>query len=156
MSKAWKWVLGIVIGFVVVVMLVGGGFLVYARFNEPEDAREVRFEFGMRRGELWHDAPLRLPMRAYSRIYRNYLPGGIFFGGLICLGTVGLLVGGAFALAYSLGRRRRDETPADSVVTPTDAKPEPVQDRKTCPNCQQEVQADWAHCANCGNSLAPS
>lgn len=124
MSKGMKWFIGIVIGLVVVAILVGGGLLAYSRVNDSGFSPEVRFEYGMRRGELWHDAPMRLPARLFPRFYTGFFPGGLLFGGMVCLGVVGLLIAGVFALAYNLGKRKQAELSAKPAVSPpADAPP---------------------------------
>ena len=42
MKKVWKWIIGIVIGLVVLAVLVGFGFLVFGRYHA------VRIENGTR------------------------------------------------------------------------------------------------------------
>lgn len=62
---------------------------------------------------------------------------GMLFLTLIPLGFIGMLVLGVVLLVKALSPGGRLSTPA-----------------RTCPNCNRAVQADWQHCAYCGQTLS--
>jgi len=167
MNKTWKWVLGIVVGLVVVAALVGAGFWVVNRSNAfiwMRDARQAqRGDFNWRqpgqelpqlRGQ-GQKSPRdfgnnRMPMYSYNMM--GFHP----FGGLLLIGR---LVGGAFKLAL-LGlviflavvlaqRRQQPRPPAPAAAIP---EAEPAA-KLACPHCARTIQEDFRHCPYCGASL---
>jgi hypothetical protein len=136
MKKIWKWIIGIVLGLIVLAVLVGAAFMVRSNFHADAVNREVRggggwggcgpgmMPFG---GPGWH-------MRGYGMMGGVISPLGGFLGGLISLGLLALVVLGIIWLVRSLRK------PLPVVVS-------------TCGKCGNPVQPDWNNCPNCGNKL---
>ena len=137
MKKIWKWVIGIVLGLVVLALLVGVGFAFHAgagRFSERAwngFGRDGR-GFGM------------MP---YGGMHRGFgmMPFGGFFGGLIFLGVVALIVLGILWLVRSLRKPATPVAPAATVI--------PVAPAATCRNCGNPVESGWRNCPHCGKKL---
>jgi hypothetical protein len=173
MRKVLKWILGILIGLVVIAVVVGAGFMVARRIGTVNWMRQSRLAQG---GDVNRFAPGQaLPRQRTPRqttpgqnLPRNfgqnempmYYYGGMGyhpFGGLM---VIGRLVGGVFKLAI-LGlviflavtlalRQKQVKQPA--ALPATEATQAGM---LACPHCAHEVQADWKHCPYCGNSLEP-
>jgi hypothetical protein len=141
MSKTWKWVLGILAVLVIVVVLVGLGFL--WRYNT-----QARFAMAGLPGHDWDGRGIqRMPMGGFHQpgmmgrggYYSPYSMGflfiGAFFRFLIPLGLVALVAWGA----YAWGKRSHTGTAATAVV-----------ETHPCVKCGEPVQEGWKHCPNCG------
>ncbi len=146
MKKFWKWVIGIVIGLVVVAALIGAAFLVRAHFVVNQVARLEAHGLHIQRpgmmlfGRGWG---MRGPgMMAYG--WR--MPFGGLFGGLFSLGLLALVVVGIIWLVRSLRK------PTHVVETPVVA-PSAASTTHACPKCGRTVQNDWNNCPYCGKKL---
>jgi uncharacterized membrane protein len=176
MKKVLKWILGILIGLVVIAVVLGAGYLVVRRFGGVSWRIESRLA---QRGNVDRSAPSQaLPrqrtpgqMMPWQNTPRNFGPnqmpmyynGGIGyrpFGGLMLIGS---LVGGVFKLALlglviflavtlALWQKQFKQPAAASAMPAATA----VQAALNCPHCAREIQADWKHCPYCGNSLEPT
>ncbi len=165
MKKVFKWIIGILIGLVVIAVVLGAGFMVARRFGGVSWTRESRLA---QRGDFDQNTPWQnMPRQNMQRNFgRNDMPmyyyGGMGyrpFGGFTLIGR---LVGGVFRLAI-LGlviflavtlalRPRQTRLPAAASTAPP--APEATQAAVlTCPHCAREIRADWKHCPYCGNSL---
>jgi heme A synthase len=170
MKKVFKWIIGILIGLVVIAVVLGAGFMVARRFAGINWMRENRLA---QRGDFDQGTPQQniprqnMPGQNMQRNFgRNGMPmyyyGGMGFrpfGGLM---LVGRLVGGVFklvilglviflAVTLALRPRQAKQTAATSTAG---AAPEATQAvMLNCPHCAREIQADWKHCPYCGNSL---
>jgi len=164
MKKVWKWVIGIVVVLVVVAALVGGAFLMRNHFanvvslkvNRPgvqvpgngwEQRGGPQGFPGMRPfgNDGWggHGMYMRSPgMMGFGR----RMPFGGFFGGLICLGFLALVVLGVIWLA----NRLRKPMVAAAPVAPVAVEVTPLAATHSCPKCGELVQEEWKHCPNCG------
>jgi hypothetical protein len=144
MKKVWKWILGIVIGLIVLVVLVSAAFFMRRGFHA------VRFEDEHLR--TWsQEAPGMMPYGGFGYQMRgpgmmNYGGMGVlggFLGGLISLGFLALLVLGIIWLVRNLHTPK----PVDvSTVTPAIAM-------NPCKKCGKPVQADWSNCPYCGKKV---
>jgi hypothetical protein len=166
MKKVWKWILGILVGLVVIAVVLGAGYLVARRVAPAMWMRENRL---LQRSETLPALPRQkapgqnMPEQNWSRNFgRNDMPMQYYgrmglrpFGGLLFFGR---LVGGVFKLAIlglviflavTLALRQKP------VKQPVAASPAQAA-MLSCPNCGHAVQADWKHCPNCGNSLEPA
>jgi sec-independent protein translocase protein TatA len=84
---------------------------------------------------------------------------------LLLLGVVLLLFGGRKLpeLAASLGRSMKEFKKAttegesaaggDAEVARTPAPTTPAAQARACPTCRAALEAEWAHCPNCGASV---
>lgn len=138
MKRVWKWVIGIVLGLLVLAVLVGVAFLVRGNFHALSAETIVKPGWHSRgpmmgpfTGPGFH---MRTPVMMGGR--RMGLFSGIFKG-LFSLGLLALVVMGIIWLARSL---RRSKTP---VVMPVAAM-------RACTKCGQSLQEDWKICPYCG------
>jgi hypothetical protein len=177
MKKVWKWVIGVVVVLVVIAALVGGAFLMRSHFvNAVALARtgiqvpgNGKLPFnqvhpGIRgRGMMpfgnddWGGGRI---MRGPGMMgFGRRMPFGGFFGGLLCLGFLALVVLGVIWLV------RRLRKPAPVVVAPVApaavvspvaapvaevAPVAPLAVVHPCGKCGEPVQDGWKHCPNCG------
>jgi hypothetical protein len=155
MKKIWKWVLGILVGLLVVALIGSVVYLAVSRggggpwmmgersfrsWGGGDDLR--RFTMPMHPGG-WFNT------RGFAGFFLlRMLFGGLFWVGLITLSVIGVV---------SLLRRRKGAQPQSSLPGAPAAQmpapePSPAQPR-TCANCAHTVQDDWSHCPYCGNTL---
>ena len=162
MKTTIKWILGIVIGLVVVAVVVIVGYLVINQWGGVGWMTEARAFRQWDGGRVmpWGGMPRDgIPMHPYRGIpglqYGGFFPLRTIAGGLICLGFLGLLVLGIVALVRGLSSKPQPAVTTVTAGSPIPSStPAPTQATgKTCPNCGRQVQADWSHCAYCGNAL---
>ena len=145
MSRAAKWIIGTLLGLVVLAAIVLGGFWLFSWLGRGFGM------FGPRGMMPFYGGP-EMPFRGMHP-YRGFFPFGglrilgLVAGGLICLGFLALIVVGVIALAGGIGRRS-GPTEAPASITPP-----PAAAVRTCPNCGRPVQEDWSHCPYCGEDL---
>jgi len=143
MKNIWKWIIGIVLGLVILALLVGAGFAfrtgslgcgARARSGFDQDGRS----FGMMPYDGMHRG---FGMMHYGGMHRGFgmMPFGGLFGGLISLGVLALIVLGILWLVRSL---RKPAVPAAPVV--------PAVPAATCRNCGNPVESGWRNCPHCG------
>jgi hypothetical protein len=145
MKKVWKWIIGIVIGLVVLAVLVGVVFMLRGGFHAG------RIEARSERGWSVH-APGMMPyggfgwhMRGPGMMYNNgIIPFGGLFGGLITLGFMALIVLGIIWLVRILRTPKRVDDTAAAM---------PATLMTTCKNCGKPIQADWRNCPYCGKKV---
>jgi hypothetical protein len=151
MSKTMKWIVGIVIGLVVVAAIVSAGFLVAGQWAGPGWNAEARAEKPWDGGRAMPRQ--EMPMRPYrGEFYRgnggySFSPLRMIVGGVFCLGFLALMVLGIIALGRVALRPSKPAAPAIPAAAPT---PPPS---LACPSCERPVQSDWRHCPYCGNDL---
>ena len=168
MSRTLKWVLGIVIGVIVVVGLVAVGYFAFTHWSGVSRMVESRavHPFFDDRNMPYRDMPMRPFNRQFGempgmRIVR-FSPLGWIFGGLVKLGLLALIVVGSIVLIRSLWRSRPAAVqPVQSTpVAAQPVQPAPVETQTaevvspTCPNCGFAVQEGWKHCPNCAHDLS--
>jgi hypothetical protein len=137
MNKVLKWILYVLLGLILLAVI--GGFLAMIFGG---------FGYGMMRPGIRMMEPGIRIMGPYS--YHN--PIGWFFGGLLCLGLILLVIVGIVALvSYLVNRDRPTQVTADAQATTVpvvEAAPE-----RACANCGRPAQPDWKTCPYCGNPL---
>lgn len=149
MSTVAKWIVGIVIGLLVLAALAVFGLLIFLRFSGASGLvgfHAVRpFE-----GRVYPMQPFnRLPTQRFGGV----LPFGFFLGRLIFPVFLILIVIGGIILLFGLLRSRRPATASITNTAPiTSAAPGQTLSR-ACPNCERMVQDDWTHCPYCGTEL---
>lgn len=155
MKTAIKWILGILIGLVLLVVVVTVGYVVFSRWNAVSIMMRPRvfLPFEGQRG---------MPIQPFGGMphqrFGGFFPLQLIGGGLFCLGFLALIVLGMVALVRVL------KQPSQAAVMPAPAvapvqMPEPVQTpaaTRSCSNCGRSVQEDWSHCPYCGNTLSAS
>ena len=144
MKKVWKWILGIVIGLVVLVVLVGAAFLMRGGFHAGRIENEHLRTWSQQAPGMMPNSGFGYQMGGPGRM--NYGGMGVFggfLGGLIALGFLTLIVLGIVWLARNL----RTLKPVDM---PTVA---PAVVMTTCKKCGKPIQADWNNCPYCGKKV---
>ena len=144
MKTSTKWILGILIGLVVVAVLVALGFFAFGSWDRPGMIIGPRaFRYWEDRGEVpFPRMPMR-PERMMPMVWFGVSPWRMFAGSLLWLGLFVLIVLGVITLAHGLRR------PAQAVVAPVQS----ISPARACPNCDRPLQPDWVHCPYCGHDL---
>ena len=155
MSKTWKWIIGIVIGLLVLAVIIAIPFGMHqlaGNYSQQYPARgfESGFDrdFGpgmMGRGAdnyYWHHSMMYLNRGFVGPMTFGF---GYFIFGilrlLIPLAVVGLAIYGAVALF----KRKPPQAVAAEAV--------PAVPTQTCASCGKPAQDDWKNCPYCGNTL---
>jgi hypothetical protein len=154
MSKTWKWIIGILIGLVVLCVIAGLALMVFGsiRGGTLVGSHMPRYWDGGRlnpRNEVpWDNMPMRPNLWM-----RGFLPFGGLLRGLFCLGFLALLGLGVAALVAAFTKSRK---PAAAIASPAAPVAEQTQTpipARSCPNCHNVVDNDWNHCPFCGTAL---
>jgi hypothetical protein len=153
MKKVWKWIIGIVLGLIVLAVLVGMGFMAHANF------RSYRFSDDGGQGFSQRGGPGMMPYGGFDHFRgpagmgpgmmgRGFNPLGGLIGGLFSLAFLALAVMGVIWLVNRL------RTPKPVTVTPV-AMPvqTPALITDPCKRCSYPLQADWKVCPNCGRKV---
>jgi len=162
MNKTWKWVLGIVLVLIVIAAIVCtlvfmGGFMrrdVFAQgMFQPGGWGDFYQHDRMMSGAYGYSAPGTMMGGGYGFDGRIPLMRGHgffpFFGGLIPLVLLGLLVYGAYRLGRNKSTAQVSTVTTTSEVVAESPAPEAM-DGNTCHKCGGIVQADWRNCPYCG------
>jgi hypothetical protein len=154
MKTALKWILGILIGLVLVAAVAAAGYFIFARWSIAGAVMRPRVfvPFEGRR-----NLPLEpFQMMPYQR-YGGFFPLRLIGSALFCLGFLAVIVLAVVALVRVLRQPRM--AAAAPVSTPVAApipmpeKPQAPAATRNCSNCGKPVQDDWSHCPYCGNTL---
>jgi hypothetical protein len=142
MKKVWKWIIGIVLGLVVIAILLGVGFTLRSNFHgyrlEALNQRNFseRGPWMMPYGGFGH-------MRGPGMMGFRMMPFGGFIGGLLCLGFLTLVVFGIIWLVRNL----RKPVPVEAAVVA------PVAEVNLCKKCGKPLQDEWQNCPYCGKKV---
>lgn len=159
MKTSVKWILGILIGLLIIGLVAVTGYYLLSQMTFAS------FHLGSRYDNPWDNYPgnrLPMPHEWGMRTFRTgwVIPFGFLASCLLCLGVITLIVVGVIALVRSQSRPKTTATqaPPASVITPgTIATPAPASEAEpvqACPSCQRPTQPDWAHCPYCGARLS--
>ena len=149
MKKVWIWIIGIVLGLVIIAVLVGVGLMVFGNFHGYRAGIQVAPRFSER-------GPGMMPYDGYGYQMRGpgmmgygfgRMPFAGFFGGLLCLGFLALVVLGIIWLVRRQGTPKPVDVPA---VTPAVM---PAATVNPCKNCGRPIQNDWKVCPYCGQKV---
>jgi ABC-type amino acid transport system permease subunit len=168
MRPVWKWIIGIVVGLVVLAVIVGGVWVLTSRFtamprivqniprvfpnpNNPNNPTSPKGPYYGQRG----NGPYMMPFggRGYPGMPLMGRRGGFGLFG-IAGGLIGFLffIGLVFALVLGiiwLVRRRPAMTTAAVAATVTPPSVAAVETH-ACANCGFAVQNGYEFCPNCG------
>ena len=151
MKKAWKWVIGIVLGLIILAVLVGVGFLVWGNMHVYRGVAQVNRGFSQRGPEMMPYGGFGYQMRGPGMMGYRMHPFGGFFGGLLMLGFLALVILGIIWLV------RRVRTPSQVQTTPVvpaaSSEPMPAETLNPCKKCGRPLQADWSVCPYCGKKV---
>lgn len=147
MSKAFKWILYILLGLVILVLVVG---VVYASYGAIRSTGYPMMRPGIRMME---------PNFRFVEPFYFHTPVRSIFGALLCLGVILLVIVGIVALVYALTQRNRpiQNTPTTQATVPPAEIVSPTAEEvvaiRTCANCGKPAQQEWNTCPYCGNPL---
>jgi hypothetical protein len=149
MKNSWKWIIGIVLGLIVIAVLVGVGFMVFGRFHVyTGEARIVQGFSDDGRG------PGMMPYGGFGQIRgpgmmgRGFNPLGGLIGGLFSLAFLALAVMGVIWLVDHL------RMPKQAVAVPAAMPVEtPAVITTPCKKCGQSLHDDWKVCPYCGKRV---
>jgi uncharacterized membrane protein len=154
MKTIWKWVIGIVIGLVVLAVLVGVGFAIRGNFHVYRAETQLPRQFSQRAPGLIPYGGNGIPMRRPGMMSFGFFPLGGILGGLFCLGFIALVVIGIILLVKAL---RKPKTASPVTATPEApveaAVVTPSEEIHTCKKCGQPLQAEWKNCPYCGKKI---
>ncbi|MBE3040051.1 MAG: zinc ribbon domain-containing protein [Chloroflexi bacterium] len=143
MKKGWKWIIGIVLGLVILAVLMSVGFMVRRNFHvyraEALDSRG----FSERGPGMMPYGGFGSHMRGPGMMGYGLMPFGGFFGGLFSLGFLALVVLGIIWLVRSL----RTPKPVEGSAAMAAAVVNP------CKKCGRPIQDDWKICPYCGKKM---
>ncbi len=144
MRKVWKWIIGIILGLIVLAVLVGVGFALRGGFHMARSG--LGYGFYERGPQMMPYGPFHGPgmMRGFG-----VFPFGGILGGLIFLAFAVLIVLGIIGLVRYL--RAPKAVTGTAVPAPT-AGMQPAE-MATCKNCGKPVQSDWKNCPYCGEKI---
>jgi hypothetical protein len=156
MKKVWKWILGIVLGLVVLAVLVGVVFMVRSNFHG--------YRAGIETGPGFHQrGPEMMPYGGFEHLRRPGMPGyrmmlfGGFFRGLFSLGFLAFVVLGIIWLVRRLNKpAAMTATPLAAMAEPVPVvTPEPMQATivNPCKKCGKPLQDGWKVCPHCGKKV---
>jgi zinc-ribbon domain len=172
MKTVWKWVIGIVVVLVVLALLVGGAFLLRSRMmNVASVTRVIRpgtqlpgnrqlpvpntgnnngtSGNGVRRypGMVPFGNGRGMYMGGFGMLgFGRMMPFGGFFGGLVSLGLLVLIV---LAIIWLVRNLRQPVVMAAAPVAAVNPVA-PVVNSHPCQKCGLPVQAGWQFCPHCG------
>lgn len=150
MKNVWKWIIGIVLGLVILAVLVGVGFVVLGNFHLYRAQAQVSPRFSERGPGMMPYGGYGYQMRGPGMMGYGFgrMPFAGFFGGLLCLGFLALVVLGSIWLV------RRLRTPNPVVVVPAVTPAAmPAAIVNPCKKCGRSLQGDWMICPYCGNKV---
>jgi len=151
MKQVWKWVIGIVLGLVVLAVLVGVGFLVWGNMHVYRGVAQFNRGFSQQGPGMMPYGGFGYEFRGPGMMGYRMNPFGGFIGGLFMLGFLVLVVLG---IIWLVGRVRAPKTITTTSSTSA-AIPEPTQAAALtpCKKCGRPLQADWSVCPYCGKKV---
>jgi hypothetical protein len=151
MNKVWKWVIGIVIGLVVLAVLVGVGFLVWGNMHIYRGVAQLNRGFEQRGPGMMPSGGYGYHLRGPGMMGYGMIPFGGIFGGLLMLGFLVLVVLG---IIWLVGRNRmQNPTASTSAVPAATSEPMPAPALAPCKKCGRPLQGDWSVCPYCGKKV---
>jgi hypothetical protein len=159
MKKAWKWIIGIVLGLIVIAILVGVGFMFRGGFNVNRVALQDSRRFSEGGPEMMPNGGYGFHMRGpgmmgYGLEY-GIMPFGGIIGGLFGLGFLALVVLGIIWLVRTLSKPKVVDAPAviPAVIPAEMPAPMPVATVNPCKKCGRPLQDEWKVCPYCGKKV---
>ena len=147
MKKVWKWIIGIVLGLVVLAVLVGVAFMLRGNFHADRTEVQVLRGYSERGPGMMPYGGFGYHMRGPGMMGYGFSPFGGLIGGLFSLAFLALVVLGIIWLVRSLSKPKLVEAPAAMAVATPAAIANP------CKNCGKPLQDDWKVCPHCGEKV---
>lgn len=151
MKKVWQWIIGIVLGLIILAVLLSVGFMVWNNMHINRGEARVYPGFPQRGPEMMPYGGFGYHMRGPGMMgYGRILFGG-FFGGLFMLAFLALVVLGIIWLV------RRGSSPklvnATAPIPAAASEQMPAAIVNPCKKCGRPLQAEWAVCPYCGKKV---
>jgi hypothetical protein len=143
MKKGWKWVIGIVLGLVILAVLLGVGLMVRGNFHADRVEAWDRRGYDLRGPGMMPYGGYGYHMRGPGMMGYGVMPWGGIIGGLFSIGFLALLVLGIVWLIRGLSK------PAP-VAAPVELSAATV---NSCKKCGNPLQAEWKVCPHCGRRV---
>jgi len=156
MKKVWKWIIGIVLGLIVLAALVGAGIMMSRFRGAYQVSTDGRQGFSNRGNE-------NLPYGGFDHFRgpgmmgnggwgpgmmgHGFNPLGGLIGGLFCLAFLALAVMGVIWLVNRLRTHKMVSAPVAAVVETPAALTHP------CQKCGEPLQEGWKVCPHCGKKV---
>ena len=147
MKKVWKWIIGIVLGLIILAVLVGVGFMMRGNFHVNRAELPNSRSFSERGPEMMPYGGFGSHMRGPGMMGYGMMPFGGLIGGLFALGFLALVVLGIFWLVRSLRKPKVVDVPA---IMPAAM---PAASVNSCNKCGRPIQDDWKVCPYCGKKV---
>ena len=151
MKKVWKWVIGIALGLVILAVLIGVGFMVWNNIHLYRGVAELNRGFSQRSPGMMPYGGFGYQLRGPGMMGYRMNPFGGFFGGLLMLGLLVLVVLGIIWLVGHL--RSPKPVEAAAAVSATTSESMPAATLNPCKKCGRPLQADWSVCPYCGKKV---
>jgi hypothetical protein len=153
MKTTTKWILGIIIGLVVVTAVSALAIFAMAQWGSLGWMANER-SFMPRTFER------SMPMHPYADgswlFMSRFNPLWIIGRTVLWIGVLALIVLGITALVRMLNKTDQAAAIVGASTAPLPERAAPVQAVQNCPACSRLVQQEWSHCPYCGDSLAES
>jgi len=143
MKKVWKWIIGIVLGLVVLAVLIGVGFMLRSNFHVYRAEARVFPDFSERGPGMMPYGGFGYHMRGPGRMGFGLMPFSGFIRGLFFLGFLALVVLGIIWLVRCLRTLKPVQAP---VAMPAEVI-------NPCKKCGRPIQNDWKICPYCGKKV---
>jgi hypothetical protein len=151
MKTGWKWVIGIVLGLVILAVLVGVGFMVWNNMHVYRGVAEFNQGFSQRGPEMMPYGGFGYEMHGPGMMGYRVNPFGGFFSGLLMLGFLVLVILGIIWLVGRLRSPKPVETAA--ALSASTSESMPAATLNPCKKCGRPLQADWSVCPYCGKKV---
>ena len=143
MKKSWNWVIGIVLGLVILAVLMGVGFMVRNNFHVYRAGALESRGFYERGPGMMPYSGFGSHMRGPGMMGYGLMPFGGILGGLFSLGFLALVVLGIIWMVRNL--RTSKPVEVSSVLPAAVINP--------CKKCGRPIQEDWKICPLCGKKV---
>jgi hypothetical protein len=151
MKKLWKWVIGIVLGLVVLAVLVGVGFLVWGNMHVYRGVAQFNRGFSQHGPGMMPYGGFGYEFRGPGMMGYRMNPFGGLIGGLFVLGFLALVVLGIIWLVTRISSPKRVTTISSTAAATSE--PMQVAGLTPCKKCGRSLQADWSVCPYCGKKV---
>jgi uncharacterized membrane protein len=154
MKTSTKWILGVIIGLLIIAAIVTVCYVAVNRWHFTGWMMERRAlqPWNDGRNAPWRDMPM----------HPNFRMPGQRIGGLMAFSVIGVIIRRAIpilillALVILIFNLRRPVQSAPAQTPSQAAMPGPAGPTHPCPHCGRPAQEEWSHCPYCGTELTSS
>jgi uncharacterized membrane protein len=155
MKKVWKWIIGIVLGLIILAVLVGVGFMIRGNFHANRTEVQVFRGYSDRGPGMMPYGGFGYHMRGPGMMEFGRTPFVGLIGGLFSLVFLALVVLGIIWLVRSLSKPKAIDAPAamPAAVPAVTTALAPAAIVNPCKNCGRPLQDEWKVCPYCGKKV---